>query len=270
MKRNCYNIIIVGATHGHETLGVHVWEQLPRTSRVRQHARFLVGNPRAYEKRCQFIDADLNRIFPGDANSTLYEEHRAAELVPQLRDATVIDIHATGTIDNPHEEAMAITVRDDMQTRALVRAACPPRALLMRYRAAGALIAHARCGIALEYGKSDDKAAQDMVRTAVERIVASLCAQNHNDTADAEKSAAQCEYVPLYEVYDVVTRPPGEWVIAPTVHNWVCVHKGDTIAQCTKTGNVLRAKEDFIPILFGENRYTTIFGFCARPTMENV
>lgn len=60
------------------------------------HADFVVANPIATEKNVRFIDADLNRIYPGNINSLLYEERRAVEVLEIAKKYKyVIDIHTT-------------------------------------------------------------------------------------------------------------------------------------------------------------------------------
>lgn len=88
-------ILIIAATHGDEPIGVAIAERLksslgPDKGRV----DFLIANPRAYALKKRFIDADLNRVYPGRAGSAKYEERRAATIYRLAgRYRYLIDIH---------------------------------------------------------------------------------------------------------------------------------------------------------------------------------
>jgi succinylglutamate desuccinylase len=99
-------ILIIGATHGHEYLGVDIQEKLKK---LNLKLVFLIGNPEAYEKRVAFIDSDLNRIFPGKVDGNL-EEKIAFELNQKIKEYDlVIDIHSTNTIKNKKDATLIIT-----------------------------------------------------------------------------------------------------------------------------------------------------------------
>lgn len=89
--------LIITALHGDETFSSEVMDQIaqkydPDTYNY-QH---VIGNPRAVESNTRFTEADLNRVAPGDLESTVYEERRAAELVAMSKDFDcVIDVHGT-------------------------------------------------------------------------------------------------------------------------------------------------------------------------------
>ena len=97
------NVVIIGAMHGNERIGVDVINMLknectPET--IHGTLTLILGNPRAYEKNIRFIDEDLNRLFGENSKSTenqeTYEQQRAFELKPFLENANyLLDIHAT-------------------------------------------------------------------------------------------------------------------------------------------------------------------------------
>ncbi len=94
-------LLVIGGLHGNEPLGLEVLERLSRLDDPRVTA--VVGNPLATEHDVRYVDADLNRVFPGSATRDDYEERRAAELVETISDGgydLVIDFHNTHTSGN--------------------------------------------------------------------------------------------------------------------------------------------------------------------------
>ncbi len=86
-------ILIIAATHGNEPLGVEVIEKL-KGRKLEKYFDYLIANPRALATRQEFIDANLNRVYPGRKNSRLYEERLARNnlrLAKKYR--YIIDIH---------------------------------------------------------------------------------------------------------------------------------------------------------------------------------
>ena len=95
-------ILIIGATHGNELLGVKLYERLlKQRSPLLEHVDFIVGNPRAYAARQRYIDSDLNRSYGKKGHA--YEERRAQEItqyIGRTKPDLVLDMHTT-TCDQP-------------------------------------------------------------------------------------------------------------------------------------------------------------------------
>jgi succinylglutamate desuccinylase len=93
-------ILLIGATHGNELLGVKLYQHLLRTrSPLIEHIDFIVGNPRAYACRIRYTESDLNRSY-GQGDNT-YEQRRANKIqqyVATTKPDLVIDAHTTSTI----------------------------------------------------------------------------------------------------------------------------------------------------------------------------
>ena len=93
-------ILLIGATHGNELLGVKVYERLLKThSPLLEHVIFMVGNPRAYAQGKRFMEADLNRCYGVD--DATYESKRARTISDEIQNKNpdiVIDIHTTTAV----------------------------------------------------------------------------------------------------------------------------------------------------------------------------
>lgn len=149
-------ILIVGATHGHEKIGLRVIAELRKLNLDSNQVEFVVGNPKASELGVPFTKGDLNRVFPGRPDGN-YEERRAFELSTQiLQTDLVIDIHSTKTTDLG-KNSMVIVTKYDEETERVLALISPPKVLIMRYKSDNALISQAKVGIAFEYGLDDSE-----------------------------------------------------------------------------------------------------------------
>lgn len=95
MKKTVLKTLFICATHGDEDFSIPVMEEIEkRYSKNKYNYDWIVGNPKALQKKVRFIDVDLNRNAPGDLGSSSYEEHRAAEIIRIAENFDlVIDIH---------------------------------------------------------------------------------------------------------------------------------------------------------------------------------
>lgn len=85
--------LIIVATHGDEKIGFKVVANLKKLG-LSQKFDFIIGNPKASRKNKRFLEADLNRSYPGNKNSLIYEERLAFEnLKIAKKYRWVVDIH---------------------------------------------------------------------------------------------------------------------------------------------------------------------------------
>ncbi|MFB6159174.1 MAG: succinylglutamate desuccinylase/aspartoacylase family protein, partial [Candidatus Nanohalobium sp.] len=89
-------IVVVGSVHGDEPAGKNAVEKvLEEESEFRRPVKFIIANEKALEEGERFIDRDLNSSFPGDPDSSRYEDRLAAEITEEVKGKTVIDLHST-------------------------------------------------------------------------------------------------------------------------------------------------------------------------------
>lgn len=94
---------IVCCIHPDEEKSREVYEHLHRTVQSYPDIEVILGNPLAYEQGRRFSEGgvNLNLAFPGNPDSPIYEERRAAELVKwAAKFDIVLDIH--GSIEEDH------------------------------------------------------------------------------------------------------------------------------------------------------------------------
>lgn len=87
-------ILLLGGMHGNEPLGPEIIE-LFRAKPV-DRVSVEVANPKALAANSRYTEEDLNRSFPGDSRSAVYEKRRAAELMKSSEGYDVVfDFHNT-------------------------------------------------------------------------------------------------------------------------------------------------------------------------------
>lgn len=95
--------LFIAATHGNESYSIPVMEAIEeRFPKDEYTYDWMIGNPLALAQGVRYVMADMNRVAPGDSESQLYEERRAAELVriASMYDR-VVDIHGSSSICGP-------------------------------------------------------------------------------------------------------------------------------------------------------------------------
>ncbi len=86
-------ILIIAATHGNEPLGIEILEKL-KSKGLDKFFDTLIANPKALEQKKEYIDINLNRIYPGKIDSDIYEVKKAAQnLKIAKKYEYVIDLH---------------------------------------------------------------------------------------------------------------------------------------------------------------------------------
>ena len=89
-------VAVVGGIHGDEPCGRDGIEAvLSDPPAVSQPVKFIVVNEEALAAGERYLELDLNRVFPGDPDSDVYEERLAAALTEELRGCTVLSLHST-------------------------------------------------------------------------------------------------------------------------------------------------------------------------------
>ena len=256
---NNFKILVMGSTHGHEKIGLRVIEELKKLKIDTSLLDFEIGNPKASEQNVPFIESDLNRSFPGKEYGT-YEEMRAFELSPKIKLAgLVIDIHSTNTTDLP-DKSMLIVTKYDENTKEIIDIIKPPKVLYMKYKSDNALISQAKIGIAFEYGKDTSTEVLNATLYDIAEILIHFKITDKNPYITNKQNTS----TETFEVYDAFKKDfSGPFTLSKNLKNFHIVNKGDVVCVADLDKQII-AEEDFIPILFGENRYTEILGFKAR------
>lgn len=86
-------LLLIMATHGNEKIGLETAKILENYG-LEKYFDVLIANPRALDKNVRFIEVDLNRSYPGNKTSKLYEQKIACDnLKVAKKYKYIIDIH---------------------------------------------------------------------------------------------------------------------------------------------------------------------------------
>lgn len=89
--------LFITALHGDEGFGVEILQKIEKDyPREKYNYDWIIGNPEAYKQNVRFTKEDLNRVAPGNINSDIYEQKRAAEIIDLSKNySCIVDIHGT-------------------------------------------------------------------------------------------------------------------------------------------------------------------------------
>lgn len=87
-------ILVIGGMHGNEPLGIRLVEMFQ--SEPVEDVDSVLANKEAIELNLRFVKQDLNRSFPGNICSKIYEQKRAAYLLNRCKEYDLVfDFHNT-------------------------------------------------------------------------------------------------------------------------------------------------------------------------------
>lgn len=86
-------LLLICSTHGNEKIGLETVEVLEKKG-LSEYFDYIIANPKALDENTRFSDRDLNRSYPGNKDSDMYEERRACEILEIAKAYKyVIDMH---------------------------------------------------------------------------------------------------------------------------------------------------------------------------------
>jgi len=97
-------VAVVGAIHGDEPCGARAIERFLTEGplgEIRRPVKLIIANERSLAADERFIEADLNRVFPGDPDSDIHEERLAHALLREIDGCVILGFHATVSFDKP-------------------------------------------------------------------------------------------------------------------------------------------------------------------------
>ena len=235
---------VVACVHGDETCGWHAVNRLKAQGiAFRKPLKFVLANERAWKLGLRYCDEDLNRVAPGDPNSSVYERRLAARLLHELDGLKVLDIHSTESRSCP----FAIVVGQTQTTLRLAQSTGLRRVIDMRHVPGG--LTETLDGVAIECGYHDAEGAASIAFNTLRRFLAA------EGVIDGPVERSELE---VYEVFEVAAGRGFEVV----AENFRRVEAGEVYAH--KGTTVRRAEVPFHPVLMSNDGYEEIIGFKAR------
>ena len=242
-------IAVVGGIHGDEPCGVRAVEHLLEAApEVKRPVKCIVANEEALAAGTRYLDADLNRVFPGDPDSDAHEKRLAAELLTELKDCVSLSMHSTQSYTEP------FAVIDENATFA--KSVCPSLSLDAVVDASdfidGRLIRHAEV-LEVECGYQGSEQAAENAITLTEEFLTAVGA------LEGERSPPR--ELPLYRLTRLVPKEAADDYGVPAT-NFERVAAGETYASID--GEELVANEPFYPVLMSPYGYENEFGYAAE------
>ncbi len=235
---------LVACVHGDETCGWHAFNRLKAADlSIRRPLKFVLANERAFKLGVRYCDIDLNRAWPGQADSALHEERLAARLRHEVEGTTVLDIHSTESRGCP----FAIVTGADAASLRLARSTGLDRVVDMSWLGGG--VTASTEGVAVECGYHDDEDAATMAH----RIALNFLAAEGVIDGRAVRSTPT--------VYRVTGEERGAG-FRFVGENFRRVRQGEVFAR--RDGTPRRADDDFYPVLMSTHGYADRIGFRAE------
>jgi len=241
-------VAVVGGIHGDEPCGVRAVERLldePLT--VDRPVKFIVANEEAIARDQRYVDADLNRAFPGDPDAEEHERRLAAEISEEIEGCLTLAIHSTQSYAEPFAVVDGI---DDLARE------IPPQlsvtALVETSEYIEGRIFVAADAVEIEAGlQGSPEAEENALRIAREFLTATGVLPG--DTVRRE--------VPVYKLLRAIDkRPASEYEVF--AENFERVPAGEPFAAMD--GESVTAETDFFPVLLSAYGYSSVFGYAAE------
>lgn len=245
------SVCVIGSIHGDEATGKKVVETIANFKLEKGKIITAIGNSEALRKRKRFIDADLNRCFPGKRNGN-HEERIAFRLSKILKKVDfVIDVHSTTT----DVKDLVIVKKRNKKVLKLLKLISPKRiAFMPKGIGDKSLINHCSAGVSFEYGPHGSMYTYRRCLQDINRILFRLKMVKH----DTKRKNFRTAY---FQVCGTVKKPKGI-KMRKNIKNFILVRKGEILGRVKNKPVV--ATENFYPVLFGEKAYKDIMGFKAK------
>ncbi len=240
-------LTVVGSVHGDEPAGKKAIENfLEEEHDFQRPVQFIIANEEALEEDVRYIDTDMNRSFPGDADSDSHEERLAAEITDLVKETLVLDIHTTHSYPRP----FATFTRLNDTTRGLLKDVGAEYAV--HFPGETGTLHEQTDGVVIETGYQGSEEAVENAEKTIENF---LKAQ---DALEGESEPCEPEIFRYYETVE------GDWNFK--AENFQKVETGQVYA--VNGEEKLEASEEFYPVLMSTNGYDGQLGFKARKIEE--
>jgi succinylglutamate desuccinylase len=235
---------VLALIHGDETAGRKAVERVlekidGEELELLEPFKVVYASTDAAEMGEKFIDQDLNRSFPGDPDSNVYEERLAAEIADELEGMKVLDLHTTAS-----ENKFGVVL--DQSDESIEEISKTGVEKAVDFEDSSARIPGCT-RVAVEASRKGRPVSH------LERMVVSYLS-----CSEVVKGECRRQRPDIFEIYDEVEG--SRWKF--DAENFTLVEKGEVFAFHGK--ETLKADEDFYPVLMSDDGYENIIGFKAR------
>lgn len=234
---------ITGSIHGDEPAGKKAIEDIIEQDLEFQcPVQFIIVNEEALEENKRFLEADLNRSFPGDRGSSKHEERLAAELLEKIGDSKVLDIHTTHSFDRPFANTKSF---EDPEMKMIEASNVD---YTVKFEEDSGILTDYAKGIVVEAGHQGTEKAVENAVDVIKNFLAYFKVIEGDFKASDPEKFVQGEKV------------EGDWEFL--AENFQKVEKGEIYAK--RDGEELIAEESFYPVLMSTEGYEGVLGHKAR------
>ncbi|MFC3477228.1 M14 family metallopeptidase [Halobacterium litoreum] len=239
------DLAVVGGVHGDEPSGPRAIQHvLDRDPELQRPVKFVLANPAAAVAHRRYLDADMNRVFPGDPGSEDRERRLAAELKAELADCLTLSIHSTHSSVEP----LAFVSGSNPDAQA-VASQLPVSNVVNHDPAVDGAFTSCEGVVTVEAGR---QLTENATTNATKMVRAFL---RLTDALPEEPPESD----PDFYTAESVAEKPEEEDAQLLAQNFERVEAGETYAETTDEEFV--ADESFYPILMSETGYDDIFGY---------
>jgi len=234
---------ITGSIHGDEPAGKKAIEDIIEQDLEFQcPVQFIIVNEEALEENKRFLEADLNRSFPGDRGSSKHEERLGAELLEKIGDSKVLDIHTTHSFDRPFANTKSF---EDPEMKMIEASNVD---YTVKFEEDSGILTDYAKGIVVEAGHQGTEKAVENAVDVIKNFLAYFKVIEGDFKASDPEKFVQGEKV------------EGDWEFL--AENFQKVEKGEIYAK--RDGEELIAEESFYPVLMSTEGYEGVLGHKAR------
>ncbi|WP_435063931.1 succinylglutamate desuccinylase [Halobaculum sp. EA56] len=249
-------VAVVAGIHGDEPCGPRAVERLLAADPdVDRPVKLVVANEEALDAGVRYLEEDLNRAFPGDADGDTHESRLAHHLMSELEGCTVLALHSTQSTAEP----FAVCKTVDEIARAIVPHLPVDKLLESEGLAEGRLVRHPHT-LEVECGLQGTEEAAENAHRLVRSFLSATGAFPRPGTDDAVADGGARD-VEVFRLLDAVPKPPAD-EYEVFVENFAAVSVGERFASAD--GEVFTADEPFHPALMSAYGYADLFGYAAE------
>jgi len=243
-------VAVVGSIHGDEPCGRDGIEAvLADPPEIERPVKFVVANEEALEANQRYLDTDLNRSFPGDAESESHESRLAAALTTALQDCTVLSLHSTQS----YEGMFALVDELTPQLEGLCSALSVDAVVQTKGANEGRLFATVDSVIEVECGYQGSREAAENAEQVIREFLAAT-------GVTAESPPYRDISLPVFQLGEPIPKSAAEQYEV-FVRNFEPVPEGDPVAAADD--ETIVAEKPFHPVLLSAYGYEDVFGFTA-------
>ena len=248
-------VAVVGAIHGDEPCGARAIERLlSEDPPVERPVKLIVANEEALERGVRYVDEDLNRAFPGDANGESHESRLAHDLAREIRGCTTLAIHSTQSFGEPFAvvnsvDAVSRTIAPRLPVVALIETDDYTEGRLIEFP-------HV---IEIEAGFQGTEEAAENAYWLLRAFLAATSALPA-PAADDPVRTDDADPVQVFRLRTPIPKPPAE-NYEVFVRNFERVDAGEVFAAADDER--FTAEESFYPVLLSPYGYEDQFGYVA-------